>query len=137
MIVAGIKSKNQEDLENNVSKVAVELASQLPISGKDKIRSWRYLSMLGNPKTHIKNLGANVAMNLTQRVKNTVAGAIEGVASVFNPEMERTKTLRKATSEQKEFAKQDEGLLGYLYLSGQTDRLNEILEMSIGESNED
>lgn len=30
-----------------------------------------------------------------------------------------------------------EAVLGYLYLSGQTDRLNEILEMSIGESNED
>lgn len=30
-----------------------------------------------------------------------------------------------------------EAVLGYLYLTGKTERLNEILKMSIGESNED
>lgn len=102
-----LSSKNQEELEQNLSEVAVEIADQLPVTAKDKIRSWRYLSMLGNPKTHIKNIGANVAMNVTQRTKNIVAGTIEDVVSVFNPKMERTKTLKPANKEQRDFAGQD------------------------------
>ena len=111
-------AKNQEDLEKKLTEVAVELAEQLPVSKSDMIRSWRYLSMLGNPKTHIKNFSANVAMNLTQRAKNAVAGAIEGVASVFNPEMERTKTIKFANREQKQFAKQDAELMKDLIDAG-------------------
>lgn len=100
-------SKDAKQLEDNMSKVAIQIANQIPLKASDKIRAWRYLSMLGNPKTHIKNMGANLAMNLTQGVKNKVAGGLESLVSVFNPEMERTKTLKPANKEQREFAKQD------------------------------
>lgn len=100
-------SKDAKQLEDNMSKVAIQIANQIPLEVSDKIRAWRYLSMLGNPKTHIKNMGANLAMNLTQGVKNKVAGGLESLVSVFNPEMERTKTLKPANKEQREFAKQD------------------------------
>ena len=102
-----LESKNENELEKNMSDVAVEIAEQLPISRRDKIRSWRYLSMLGNPKTHIKNVGANVFMNLTQSAKNIVAGGVEDVVGTFNKNLEKTKTLKPANKEQKNFAKQD------------------------------
>lgn len=102
-----LEAKNETELENVMTDIAVELGSQLPITVRDKLRAWRYLSMLGNPKTHIKNLGANVAMNLTQQTKNKVAGAMEDVVGIFNKDLERTKTLRPANSDQRSFAKQD------------------------------
>ena len=102
-----LKAKNQTELDDVMTDIAVELGEQLPISVKDKVRSWRYLSMLGNPKTHIKNLGANVFMNITQQVKNKVGGAIEDVVGITNKNLERTKTLKPANKEQRNFAKQD------------------------------
>lgn len=102
-----LEAKGQEELENVMTDIAVELGEQLPVTNGDKVRSWRYLSMLGNPKTHIKNLGANVAMNITQQTKNKVAGAMEDVVGIFNKDIERTKTLRPANQDQRNFAKQD------------------------------
>jgi hypothetical protein len=101
-----LNSSNEQELQENVSKVAIEVANQLPIKFSDKMRSWRYLSMLGNPRTHIRNLSANVAMNLTQSVKNKVAGAGEDVVGLFK-NFERTKTLKPANKDQRAFAKQD------------------------------
>lgn len=106
-----LKSKNKEELDNNVSEVTLELAQQLPITMKDKIRSWRYLSMLGNPRTHIRNIVGNVAMNVLQNTKNKVAGAGEDIASIFNKNLERTKTLKRATREQRDYAKADAFLM--------------------------
>lgn len=63
--------------------------------------------MLGNPKTHIKNIGANIAMSITQNIKNAVAGGMEDVVSVFNKDMKRTKTLKHSTDEQIDFARKD------------------------------
>lgn len=102
-----LESKSRVELENVMTDIAVELGEQLPVTTRDKVRSWRYLSMLGNPKTHIKNLGANVAMNVTQQIKNKVAGATEDIVGIFNKDMERTKTLKFANKDQKSFAKQD------------------------------
>lgn len=67
--------------------------------------------MLGNPRTHIRNIVGNVAMNVLQNTKNTVAGAGEDIASIFNKNLERTKTLRRATQEQRDFAKADAFLM--------------------------
>ncbi|MEE3413460.1 MAG: GNAT family N-acetyltransferase, partial [Bacteroidales bacterium] len=102
-----LESKNEKELQNNVSKVTLEVAQQLPITFKDKLRSWRYLSMLGNPRTHIRNIVGNVAMYFLQGGKNVVAGAGEDIASIFNPNLERTKTLRRATQAQKDYAKEE------------------------------
>ena len=101
-----LSSQNEQELQDNVSKVAIEIANELPLKLSDKLRSWRYLSMLGNPRTHIRNLAANVAMNATQQIKNKVAGAGEDIVGTFK-DFERTKTLRPANQDQKEFAKQD------------------------------
>lgn len=102
-----LESKNQEELENTMTEVAKELGEQLPVTLRDEIRSWRYFSMLGNPRTHIRNIGANVVMNITKTGKDLVAGGIEDVVSVWNKDMERTKTLKRSTKEQIQFAKQD------------------------------
>lgn len=103
-----LKSKNQSELQDNISEVAENLANQLPISLSDKLRSWRYLSMLGNPRTHIRNLVANVFMNVVQNVKNKVSGGIQDVtAKTFYKDLEKTQTMKLANEDAVSFAKQD------------------------------
>lgn len=93
---------NQEDLNEAVEDVKKDIAKQMKVTTLDKVNAWRYLSMLGNPKTHIRNIVSNVAMKGTLAVKNVVARSIESIAPIEN----RTKTFTRATEEIKQFAEQ-------------------------------
>ncbi len=92
---------DQEELDGAVEDVKQQIADQMSVSIGDKITAWRYLSMLGNPKTHIRNIVSNVAMMGTRAVKNALARTIEDIAPVKN----RTKTWEPATKAVKAFAK--------------------------------
>lgn len=93
---------DQKKLNKVVEDVKQELAAQMKVSGMEKVNAWRYLSMLGNPKTHIRNLVSNVAMRGTVAVKNAVARTIESIAPIEN----RTKTWKPASKDVKKFAQQ-------------------------------
>lgn len=103
-----VSSKNDVELHNNLNEVYEQLGQQVTKTTLQKIDSWRYFAMLANPRTHIRNIVGNTAMATMQYgIKNKVAGAIEGVVSKFNPEIERTHTIVPASSEVKQFAKND------------------------------
>lgn len=95
-------SYSQEELNKAVEEVKQQIADEMPSTFMDKVNTWRYLSMLGNPKTHIRNLVSNVAMKGTVAVKNAIARTLETIAPIEN----RTKTWRAASQEVKDFAKQ-------------------------------
>lgn len=91
---------DQAKLNEAVEDVKQKLAEQMKVTMSDKANAWRYLSMLGNPKTHIRNLVSNVAMRGTIAVKNVVARSIESIAPIKN----RTKTWESASDDVKSFA---------------------------------
>ena len=93
---------DQDALNQAVEDVKQDIADQMTVTLMDKINAWRYLSMLGNPKTHNRNLVSNVAMKGTLSAKNAVARTIETIAPIEN----RTKTWKPASQEVKDFAKQ-------------------------------
>lgn len=107
MIEKIINSKDKQTMYENIDSVYEELGSQVPKSIIEKIDSWRYFSMLANPRTHIRNMVGNFAMGKMQRVKDKLAGGIEDVVGTFNKDIERTKTLRLADDKTKNFAKND------------------------------
>lgn len=86
-------SYDQERLTKAVEDVKKQIADQMKVTALDKVNAWRYLSMLGNPKTHIRNLVSNVAMRGTVAVKDALARTIETAAPIQN----RTKTWEKPT----------------------------------------
>ena len=95
-------SFDQKQLTSAVENVKQQIADQMQVTAWDKVNAWRYLSMLGNPKTHIRNLVSNVAMYGTRQVKNAIARTIEDIA----PIKDRTKTWKKASIDVKLFAQQ-------------------------------
>ena len=95
-------SFDQKELTEAVETVKQRIADRMKIGAMDYVNEWRYLSMLGNPKTHIRNIVSNIAMSGTRAVKNAVARTIEGIA----PIKERTKTWKQATDFVKDYAKQ-------------------------------
>jgi hypothetical protein len=102
-----LNSNDSKETEANVTKVVEELAQQTKVTMKDEIRAWRYLSMLGNPRTHIRNIVGNVFMDGLQVAKNKVAGVGQDFAGIFNKNLEKTSSLRMANSDQRAFAKED------------------------------
>lgn len=93
---------DQAELDKRVEDVKQKIADQMKVTAMDKVNAWRYLSMLGNPKTHIRNLVSNIAMKGTVAVKNAVARTIETVAPIKN----RTKTWKAASEDVQKFAAQ-------------------------------
>lgn len=76
-------SKKYMDLTDQAYKT---LAQDLNAHGtfQDKWDSWRYLSMLANPKTHIKNVTGNIMFRGVTGAKDTVAAVIEKAADMAN-----------------------------------------------------
>ena len=91
--------------------VEKEIASQIPASFLDKVDELRYLAMLGNPKTILRNKLGNSAMRGVQSIRDVAAALIEDVADAAFGLDTRTKTLRGVFSEEgaaaRRFAKED------------------------------
>ncbi len=102
-----LNTNSKEEMFKALDDVYEELGQQVPKSMSEKIDEWRYFSMLANIKTHGRNMIGNVAMHMTQRAKDKVAGIIESAVSTFKPNMERTHTIMPASKEVKQFAKND------------------------------
>ncbi len=96
----------ETEAERNAAydRLCQNIADQIPSTLLDKWNSWRYLAMLGNPRTHIRNIVGNAVFVPAVRLKNYI-GAVLEKASKVKPE-ERTKSLYK-TKAAKEFAKKD------------------------------
>lgn len=82
-------SFDRDELNRAVEEAKQKLADQMQVTWGEKLNAWRYLSMLGNPKTHLRNVVSNVAMMATTNVKNAVARTAE---DLFLKSGDRTKT---------------------------------------------
>lgn len=91
---------SQDDLNARVEEFKQDIAKQLKATTSDKVNAWRYLSMLGNPKTHIRNMVSNVAMKYTVKVKNAIARTLEDILPIEN----KTKTWKKSSDVVKKYA---------------------------------
>lgn len=115
----GADSKKRVELEN---KAFALLANEVTTSDwKDKWDTWRYLSMLSKPATHIRNSVGNVGMNVVSSVKNSLAATMEATLQKVNPNINRTKsvlTVSKADKELIKAAAQDADNVAYRSLSG-------------------
>nr|DAX35454.1 MAG TPA: hypothetical protein [Caudoviricetes sp.] len=97
-----LQATNQEEALNNVYK---QLGQQVPMTTMQKLDSWRYFAMLGNPRTHIRNIVGNKVMGYIQQAKNQLAGTIEDI--VLRNSDDRQFTTRIADKKTKDFAKAD------------------------------
>jgi len=109
---AAAVAESEEDFQKVQKAAAEELASQMPANWKEKFTAIRMLSMLGNPRTHIRNFVGNLAFMPAVGLKNKIGAGLE---AAFVKNGDRTKTIGLATPESrsfaKQYAKQIEGLL--------------------------
>jgi chorismate mutase len=75
-----------------------DLNRQIPATLMDKLNAWRYLSMLGNVKTHVRNIFGNATMYLLALNKDLYGAVMETLATATGAKIERTKSLHNPVS---------------------------------------
>lgn len=80
-------SRERYDLEMSVYN---RMANYMPARGfADRLNNIRYLCMLGNTRTHVRNMLGNVMMGTVVRAKDNVAGIMQ----LTLPQNQRTKAI--------------------------------------------
>ena len=88
-----MNAENEEARQTAETALIQSAASQLPTTFRARFDAVRYLAMLGNPKTHIRNIIGNLAFQIPATVKNRVGALAERGAQALGADVERTKSL--------------------------------------------
>lgn len=102
-----LKSGDEAKAKSAWEAIQQNIADQITSSWVDKLNAWRYLAMLGNPRTHIRNILGNAFFSIPVMAKNVAATGIEaGVDKLSKNGIQRTKALLNPLTN-----KQDRALL--------------------------
>lgn len=71
------KAKTEDEIVKANQKAAVEMWNQIPANWIDKVNSWRYMAMLANPKTHMRNIVGNALFVPAREFKNLIGAGLE------------------------------------------------------------
>lgn len=89
-----LSQTDQNGRDEVTKEIYLYVGSQLPSRFIDKWNAWRYLAMLGNPRTHVRNIVGNAGFAPVVATKSLTATAIESVVSrVSGGKIERTKAF--------------------------------------------
>ena len=92
-------AQGEENIQAAEDALFRDIASKLPNTFADKWNSWRYLSMLGNARTHVRNILGNAAFVPVRATKDLIAAGIEAGTNALSPEgISRTKSVLVPTS---------------------------------------
>ena len=107
-------AKNRDKIDAVTDEILTNIADQMPSTWLDKWNAWRYLAMLGNPRTHIRNIVGNAIFVPAVKIKNSVAYVIESAADKVlkiggKKGIEKSKSVTTvfASKEYKSFAELD------------------------------
>ena len=125
-------AETQEDMDKAMDALLDDIASKLPITLKDRWDAWRYLSMLGNPRTHVRNFFGNVFFMPARFMKDVMSAA--GEKMIIRDQSQRTKNFGALMKSSKyksvrEFAQADfEEMRPQITGTGKLNPINEIMD---------
>lgn len=99
-----LAAKTDQDAQKAMDAIYTDVAAKIPATIGDRLNAWRYLAMLGNPRTHIRNVIGNIVYQIPTRVGNKLSAGLQ--KAFIKDENRRTRSLLR-NGKIKEFAKQD------------------------------
>lgn len=89
-----LNAQTDEERREVTERMVQRAAQSVPGTFRARFDTLRYLAMLGNPRTHIRNILGNTLFQVPVAVKNRVGAVAEAAASAATGgRMERTKSL--------------------------------------------
>lgn len=88
-----LNAKTEKERDAASEKLFRDIGRQVPTTFRDRWNAWRYLAMLMNPRTHIRNIVGNAGFAPVVFVKDLTATGIEKAVSVVSGgRIERSKS---------------------------------------------
>lgn len=88
-----LNAKTEKERDAASEKLFRDIGRQVPTTFRDRWNAWRYLAMLMNPRTHIRNIVGNAGFAPVVFVKDLTAMGIEKAVSVVSGgRIERSKS---------------------------------------------
>ena len=125
-----LRNASEEELPELRKQINIELWNQVPATFSEKLTAWRYLSMLGNPRTHIRNIVGNALYVPVVRMDNIVQS---GLQKAFSRKLE--KAGAKKTAAILTNSSDDRALKKFA--GDQFDKLRKTLDSGNGKYNEE
>lgn len=104
LVVDLLNAEGDQARQEAVNALIRDLAQQMPATWTERWNAWRYLAMLGNPRTHVRNIVGNVIFMPAVKMKNMIGAGLE--KAVVKQGGERSKALR-VSREYRDYAKAD------------------------------
>jgi hypothetical protein len=102
------EAKTEKEIVEATEEAAIKAWNQVPSGLQNKLNAWRYMSMLMNPKTHVRNIVGNAIFMPARELKNLIGAGLE---KAIVPVGKRTKAVinpaSKADRELLKFADKD------------------------------
>jgi len=89
-----VNAETEEERDAVIEKIQQHVADQIPSTFMEKWTALRYVNMLGNLRTQVRNVTGNLGMKAVSSAKNAVAATIENIAhKASGGKFRRTKSL--------------------------------------------
>ena len=79
-----LSASTRQELNDAIEEIKEDLANQIPVTLWDQWNAWRYLAMLGNPRTHIRNIFGNAFFMPIVFVKDMALRRLQNSNSLSN-----------------------------------------------------
>lgn len=99
-----VNAETQEAQDAAIDAIYDYVADRVPKDTVMRIDAWRYFAMLGNPRTHIRNVAGNILMQGVSRSSNATSALLQNI--FIKDATKRTRT-GVGTMEAHRFAKED------------------------------
>lgn len=97
-----LTAQNEADANAAMDAIYDDVANQIPATFGDRLNAWRYFAMLGNPRTHIRNVIGNIVYQIPTRASNKISATLQKAL----PQEKRTRSVTRNRAA-KDFAKSD------------------------------
>lgn len=85
-----LAAKSDAERDAVMDEILQDIADQIPATWGDKFTAWRYLAMLGNLRTQVRNIVGNTAMQPLRITKETFSGLTEALLQRAGAKIDRT-----------------------------------------------
>lgn len=94
-----LRQGDEDGIKTAWANIEQSVAQQIDATWYEKLNNFRYLAMLGNPRTHIRNIVGNAFFVPVRAVKNTIAYGLENIADAkINGGIERSKAILNSSN---------------------------------------
>ena len=94
-----LRQGDEDGIKTAWANIEQSVAQQIDATWYEKLNNFRYLAMLGNPRTHVRNIVGNAFFVPVRAVKNTIAYVLENIADAkINGGIERSKAILNSSN---------------------------------------